>query len=186
MTREQFLSGLKKSIMSLPADERIDIVHDYEEYFTLGLHDGKTEEEIAASLGSPEQIGKELAAVHRVKTVDGSDSTGNFFRALWAVIGLGFFNLVIVLGPFIALAAIIISGWAVSISFTLSPVGVLINTVIYPEIFEPYNLFFSIGLAGIGLFIGIMMYYLTRWVKKVFIKYFKFNVRMVKGGMKRA
>jgi len=186
MTKEQFLSELKKSLLSLPTDERNDILHDYEEYFTMGIRDGKTEEEIATSLGTPEQIGKELAAVHHVETVDGSDSTGNFFRALWAVVGLGFFNLIIVLGPFIALAALIFSGWAVSILFTLAPVGVIVNIVIHPEIFEPYNLFFSIGLAGMGLFIGILMYYLTRWVKKGFVKYFKFNVRMVKGGLKHA
>jgi len=181
--KDQFLFRLKKALKSFPVEEQNDILNDYEEYFSNGVKDGKTEEEIAASLGSPEQLGKELTAMHHVENVEGRNTTSNFFRALWAVIGLGFFNLVIVLGPFLALASIIIAGWIVSITFVLAPVGVLINTVLYPEIFAAYNMFFSIGLTGLGLLIGISMYYVTIWMKNKFIQYFKFNVRMVKGGM---
>lgn len=184
MRKEHFLAELKRAITSLPPEEQNEILLDYEEYFTIGKQDGKTEEEIAISLGSPEQIGKELTAVHHVQSAEGS--TGNFFRALWAVVGLGFFNLVIVLGPFIAIALCVAAGWIVAVSFTLAPIGVLLNTVIHPQIFELYNLFFSVGLAGVGLLIGVLMFYATNWLKRAFVQYFKFNVRMVKGGMKHA
>ncbi|MBN6206541.1 DUF1700 domain-containing protein [Ralstonia pickettii] len=186
MTKEQFLSRLEAMLKRLPSSERDDILNDYEEYFSIGFQDGKTEEEIAASLGSPEQLGKELSVEYHVESVEDKGSVGNFFRALWAVIGLSFFNLIIVLGPFLALAATLIAGWLVAVSFTLSPVGVLINTVIYPEIFEPFNLFFSIALAGLGLLVGRLMLSLTAWVKKILVRYFKYNIKMVKGGMKNA
>ncbi|MHA6252877.1 HAAS signaling domain-containing protein [Oceanobacillus sp. CAU 1775] len=183
MTKKQFLYELKNALRNLPIEEQNDILSDYEEYFMIGIQDGKTEQEIAASLGTPEQLGRDLSVTYHVETVEDSASMGNFFRALWAVIGLGFFNLIIVLGPFIALAAIIIAGWAVAVFFTLSPIGVLINTAMYPEIFEPFNLFTSLVLAGAGLFIGIIMLHITNWMKNLFVKYFKFNIRMVKGGM---
>lgn len=186
MNQGQFLSRLGKAILTLPPAERDDILYDYEEYFSIGIADGKTEEEISASLGSPEQIGKELTAVHYVDAVQDSGTTRNFFRAFWAVISLSFFNLLIVAGPLIALAALLFAGWIVAVSFSLSLVGVLINTMIYPEIFEPFNIFFSVGLTGAGLLIGIGMYATTAWMKHWFVKYFKFNVRMVKGGMKHA
>lgn len=186
MTKEQFLSRLEAMLKRLPSGERNDILNDYEEYFSIGFQDGKTEEEIAASLGSPEQLGKELSVVYHIESVEDKGSVGNFFRALWAVIGLSFFNLIIVLGPFLALAATLIAGWLVAVSFTLSPVGVLINTVIYPEIFEPFNLFFSIALAGLGLLVGRLMLSITAWVKKILVRYFKYNIKMVKGGMKNA
>lgn len=186
MTKQQFLADLEAALKKLPSSERDDILHDYKEYFMMGVEDGKTEEEIAASLGSPRQLGRELSAMHHVDRIEGNNSVGNFFRALWAVIGLGFFNLVIVLGPFIALAAVVIGGWIVSVSFILMPLGVLLNTVIYPEIFEVYNVFFSIGLAGAGLLVGIFMLHATIWMKNIFIRYFKFNVRMVKGGIQDA
>lgn len=186
MTKEQFLTDLGNALKKLPSSERDDIIHDYEEYFTIGLADGKTEEELAASLGSPRQLGRELSAVHHVDSIEGSNSVGDFFRALWAVVGLGFFNLVIVLGPFVALAGIVLSGWIFSIAFILMPLVVLVNTVIYPEIFEFYSLFFSIGLAGAGILLGIFMSHVTTWMKDLFVRYFKFNVRMVKGGIQDA
>lgn len=69
MNQGQFLSRLGKAILTLTPAERDDILYDYEEYFSIGIADGKTEEEISASLGSPEQIGKELTAVHYVDAV---------------------------------------------------------------------------------------------------------------------
>ena len=61
------------------------------------------EEQIAGALGSPSQIAKEILATYHLEKVENTASAGNIMRAAWAVIGLGFFNLVIVLGPFIAL-----------------------------------------------------------------------------------
>lgn len=184
MNKNQFLTRLNSSLRKLPAEERQDILQDFEEHFAIGLEEGKTEEQVASSLGSPQQIAKDLAATYHIEQVEETATTGNIFRAVWAVIGLGFFNLVIVLGPFIALGSIIISGWAIAISFIVSPLLVLINTVIYPELFQFFELFFSLGLAGLGLFIMIGMYFATRAVNKGFIRYLKYNVRVIKGGMK--
>ena len=184
MTKDQFLTKLEASLKRLPSDERQDIVQDFEEHFTIGLAEGKTEEEISVSLGSPQQIAKEMVATHHVEKVETTATTGNIFRALWAVIGMGFFNLVIVLGPFIAVAGIIISGWAVGISFIVSPLLVLANVIIYPQTFELFELFFSIGLVGLGLFIFIGMYFATRAVTSGLVRYLKYNVSIVKGGMK--
>ncbi|KKK39260.1 hypothetical protein WQ57_05575 [Mesobacillus campisalis] len=184
MTKKQFLTKLNASLKRLPSSERQDILQDMEEYFEIGIEEGKTEEQISASLGSPHQIAKELAAAYRVEKVGETATASNILRAVWAVIGLGFFNLVIVLGPFVALAGFIIAGWIVSVSFVASPILVLINVSIHPQIFEPFDLFFSIGLAGLGLFIAIGMFFATRAITNGFVRYLKYNVGLVKGGMK--
>lgn len=186
MTKKQFLTKLNTSLKGLSSDEREDILQDFEEHFTIGLEEGKTEEQISASLGSPQQIAKELVATHRVKKVNETSTSGNIFRAVWAVIGLGFFNLVIVLGPFIALTGLIIAGWMVGISFVTAPLLVLINVALHPQIFELFDLFVSIALAGLGLFIAIGMFFATRAVKNGFVRYLKYNLGVVKGGVKHA
>ena len=86
----EFLQQLNASLKRLSDKERADILKDYEEHFTFGLEEGKSEEEIAASLGSPAQIAKELLADYHIEKVTASATTGNVFRAIWAVIGLGF------------------------------------------------------------------------------------------------
>lgn len=60
MTENQFIGELETALKLLPTEERNDIIQDIREYFTEGRGDGKTESEIAASLGSPAKIAEEL------------------------------------------------------------------------------------------------------------------------------
>ena len=55
--KQDFLDRLKASISYLPLQDQADILNDYEEHFRIGLENGKTEAEIAGSLGSPEELG---------------------------------------------------------------------------------------------------------------------------------
>lgn len=56
MTKNDFLNALYRALLYLPAKERQEILQDYEEHFAAGLEQGKTEAEICASLGNPEEI----------------------------------------------------------------------------------------------------------------------------------
>ncbi|MGE7604445.1 DUF1700 domain-containing protein [Peribacillus sp. NPDC097675] len=182
MNKEQFLKQLEASLKRLSLEERQDILQDYEEYFAIGIDKGKSEQEISASLGNPRQIAKELLASYHLQQVEQTTSAGNIIRAVWAVIGLGFFNLVIVLGPLIALLGLVFSGWVMSVAFTLAPFGILINLFIGE--FRLFDLFASIGLCGIGIFIAMGMNVATKALFKGFIRYMKFNISLVKGGLK--
>src|SRR5699024_10876450 len=146
----------------LPSNEREEIMRDFIEHFAIGEEEGKSENEIISALGSPQHIGKEMVAAYHIDKVETEVTAGNILRAVWAVIGLGFFNLVIVLGPFIAILSVLFGGWVSGATFIVSPILVLINSVIYPGTFEWFDLFLSIGLCGLGLFIAIGMYFATR------------------------
>lgn len=184
MNKKQFLQELDASLQKLSLEERGDILQDYEEYFASGLEEGKTEEDIAASLGSPHQIGKELAASYQVEKAKNTTSAGNVMRAVWAVIGLGFFNLVIVLGPFIALTGMLAAGWVTGGAFVASPLLVLVSNIINWGTFQWFDAFVSIALCGIGLFIIIGMFFATKAITKGFLRYLKFNASLVKGGLR--
>ena len=54
MTENQFIGELETALKRLPTEERNDIIQDIHEYFTNGREDGKSENEIATSLGSPQ------------------------------------------------------------------------------------------------------------------------------------
>ncbi|WP_438349819.1 HAAS signaling domain-containing protein [Paenibacillus sp. FA6] len=186
MNKEKFLKELKSTLTRLPINDRQEILQDYEEYFTNGLLDGKSEEQIATSLGSPKNIGKELSATYHLEKAKTTVTTGNIMRAMWALIGLGFFNLIIVLGPFIAILAVIIAGWVAGIGFIAAPLLVLLNIIIYPSTFEYFDLFSSVALCGLGFFIAIGMLFATKSLMNGFVCYMKFNMKLVKGGLKHA
>lgn len=184
MNKEQFLDNLERALGKLSQGEREEIIRDFQEHFLIGVEEGKTEEEIAKSLGSPQQIAKELLATYHLEKVTATTSTGNMIRAVWAVVGLSFFNVAIVLGPFIGLVGILFGGWVTGVSFIASPILVLINTAIYPETFVSFELFFSIALSGLGIFITMGMFFATRAFMNLFVRYLKYNVDLVKGGIK--
>ncbi|WP_099156706.1 HAAS signaling domain-containing protein [Virgibacillus ndiopensis] len=184
MTKNQFMKELDLSLKGLSSNERQDILQDFQEHFAIGVEEGKTEEQIADSLGSPKHIAKELLATYHIEKVETTATTGNIFRALWAVIGLGFFNLVIILGPFVAIVALVVAGWASGAAFIASPLLVLVNVLFNPRTFEFFDLFFSIMLSGIGLFIAVGMFVATKVLTNLFVRYLKYNVSLVKGGLK--
>ena len=113
----------------LPSDDREEILEEFKDHFTFGLEEGKTEEEISKSLGSPQHIAKEIVATSQLEMFGEKRSFGNLLRATWAVIGLSFFNLVIVLGPFLGLVGVLIGGWVTGLGFTVSPILLLIGVV---------------------------------------------------------
>lgn len=184
MRQEQFMSSLSHYLKPLSHVEREDILQDFKEHFINGLADGKTEKDISASLGSPEQIAKDMLANYHLEKATKTATTGNVFRAVWAAIGLSFFNLIIVLGPFIALVAIIFSGWVSGASFVVAPFLILLKFVLQPISFEIFEVFLSLTMAGLGILVLIGMYYVTKYAFKGFILYLKFNTKLIKGGSK--
>ncbi|WP_201005205.1 HAAS signaling domain-containing protein [Paenibacillus glycanilyticus] len=185
MTKYNFLQQLEAELKLIPAAERADILHDYEEHFIFGLEAGKSEEEIAMALGSPAQIAKELLAGYHLKRASANSTAGSIIRATWAVVGLSFFNLVIVLGPAIGVAGVILACWAVALTLLASPLLVLIDAVFHPAAFILFDLFFSLFMCGLGILIGMGMLHVTKLAKKAAISYLKYNVALVKGGLKR-
>jgi len=99
MNKKEFLGRLSELIKDIPEEEKKDILFDYEEHFRIGLEKGRKEEEIAASLGDPKIIAKQSRASCILREAEKTTSVNNIMRAIFAAVGLGFFNLVIVLGP---------------------------------------------------------------------------------------
>lgn len=183
MNKREFFQQLSKGLSKLPHMEKLEILQDYEEYFEFGMRDGKSEQEIIAALGSPKQLSKELLATYHINRATSSSSPSNIVRAMWAVLALGFFNILIVLAPFCALMALIVSGWIVGVAFIFAPLLFLLNLILAFESFNLFEFFISIAMCGLGFFIIIGMFSATRSVNNGFLKYLKFNMRFVKGGI---
>ena len=181
MTKEQFLEELKRQLKKLPNQELEEVLRDYDEYFMIAQSEGKQDQEVIQSLGSPKQIAKELLATYYIEEMQKTASVQNISRAIWAGLGLGFLNLIFILGPFIGVVATVVSLWFSAIVFVLTPLLVLILVAINIQIFTWFNLFASIALCGIGILLNIGLYYITALLKKWTIQYLKLNVSIVKG-----
>lgn len=138
MTEKRFLSVLRANLgRGISESEKRDILFDYEEHFRIGRTAGKSEEAIAASLGDPAILAKTIRVEVLADRAERSSGFGNVTRMVIASLSLGFFNIIFILGPYVALLGVLISLWATAASLALSgAVSVL------AALFEPVVRFF--------------------------------------------
>ena len=187
MNKKEFLGRLSELIEDISEEEKKDILFDYEEHFRIGLEKGREEEEIAVSLGDPKVIAKQSRASCILKEAEKTTSASNIIRAIFAAVGLGFFNLVIVLGPAIGLIGILVALFAVAFSITISGLAVLFGTLMGPVfawgIYIPFaaavSIPLGIGLTALGLLSIIGAFYLTKFFYKLSINYLKMNLQII-------
>ncbi|MDM5227276.1 DUF1700 domain-containing protein [Cytobacillus sp. NJ13] len=187
MRQTEFLQRLSKLLENVPKEEKQDMLYDYEEHFRLAMESGKSETEITAELGKPEIIAKECIANYHLERASENQSVSSLFRAIYAAIGLGFFNFVFLLGPFIAAVAVIFSFFVVSFAFLITPLAAIASIFTVGSIAEFFlNLFISIGLAGLGLIIGVGSLKLTRAFLALSTNYVRSNLNIIKGENKKS
>lgn len=189
MNKTEYLKLLEEALGNMSREEKQDILYDYEEHFTIGKENGKTEEEIADSLGDPRAIAKQFKAEYAVKQAETTPSTGNVFRAVFAAIGLGFFNLVFILGPFLGVVGVMIGLFAMAVSITVAGLAVLLALVVSPLFpgfvtieLNPGVLFFGgVGLAALGMLELLGLVKLTGLILKGTAFYLKKNISIIIG-----
>ena len=192
MNKEQFLASLRETLKNMPDDKKQDILYDYEEHFSIGLSEGKTEEEIAQSLGDPRVIGN----TYRVEALldqpkgGGDVNAVSVSRAVFASISLTFFNIVFVLGPFCALVGVLFGIWAVAVMFVINGLGVIVSLFGWPYVTQlianpllndAFVLSLGIAIVAWGTLACIGMLAVTKCFFTWVAAYVKFNARIIRG-----
>lgn len=150
MNREQFCSALREGLSGLPPASVDDLVGDYEAHFEEGVSNGRTEEELAAALGEPRRLARELRLEAGLQRWEERRTPTNAIAAVLALVGLGAIDVIILL-PILASIAGILMG------LVFGCIGVFIagsaTVVIGPFVGPPGGAIAAI-LFGIGLISG--------------------------------
>lgn len=88
----EFLRALEAALSGMDAEQRREILADYEEHFALGREAGKMDREISRSLGDPDQLARmytALGAAHRARQGGFMDAMRMIGAALRFQIGGG-------------------------------------------------------------------------------------------------
>jgi uncharacterized membrane protein len=97
MTRQAFLARLREGLRGLPAQAQADIVADYETHFAEGEAAGRSEADVAAALGDPGRLARELRAEASLKRWEEQRDPSGAAGAVFAVLGLGAIDILILL-----------------------------------------------------------------------------------------
>ncbi len=187
---QEFIRILRSRLEgTLPKEELDDILSDYAEHFSIGKANGRTDGELWRSLGTPEDVAREIRVMHLVKKAENVRSCRNIFHAAIATLGLGFFNLVFVLVPFILLLVMLLMVFLVGVIFSIfGPVAFvysvlqLLGVPSFAIWLSPLaGLFISIGMTSFGLLMIVGDYYLARFFYYAGIRYLKWNISIITG-----
>lgn len=149
MTRDAFLRTLKLELAGLPPREIDDILADYAAHFADAS--GRSEEEVAAALGDPARIARELRAEAGLRRLEAHWSVGNLVGAAVALAGLAIVDLILLLP--LLLAAFIVT---TAIAGALGVSGIVAVAIMFGAGDLPFNDLTMIGtlarmLIGAGL-----------------------------------
>mgnify|MGYP006276128169 CR=1 FL=1 len=92
VNKEQYLKELNQHLLGIPDAELQDIMYDFQEYFNVGIQEGRSEEDIANSLGDPSTLAKQLRTEYMVKLAKSSPTLQNIFNASLNTMGIDFFK----------------------------------------------------------------------------------------------
>ena len=196
MNRLEFMTMMKKGLYPLEAQERNELLNDYEQHFEMGLSEGKSEKEIALELGNPEDLIKEVLGDRYAPLPDeklGSYHGANYGSAplpkasrgvtsrFFTAIGLVFLNLILALPILATIWALWVSFAAVSVAGLIAPVLALLDFIFIQKQVVLPELFVSITLFGVGILVGILTLPLMKKLGRWTAGYFKWNRIALKG-----
>ncbi|MGB2842315.1 MAG: DUF1700 domain-containing protein [Halobacteriota archaeon] len=182
MNKKEFMKKLDDALTGIPRDEKKEVMRDYEEHFSIGREKGRTEEEIAKSLGDPASIAKSITAEYSITRAKKEPGIKNIFRATIAVAGLGVFNLIFVLIPLIIAVELLFVAYIVAAVFIAMPFLMLV----YPASVtilsgDTPTWMVGIGLHIIGDILLVVLLYVTKGFYKLILAYLQMNVEIIKG-----
>jgi uncharacterized membrane protein len=180
-TKEEFLRRLKAGLVGLPTTTAAEIVSDYETHFDDGVAAGRTEAEVAAALGDPDRLARELRAEAGAQRWHQEKNPSAAAAAVFAVLGLGAIDILILLpilmgvigtifGFFIAAIALFFSGGAVMVAgpFAAPPGGPLAAIL------------FGLGLMAAATVIGALLAIVSIWLVNGLVWFARLHYRLLK------
>jgi uncharacterized membrane protein len=187
MTRAEFITRLRRGLSGLPATTIADIVADHEAHFADAQAAGRTEAEVAAALGDPDRLARELRAEAGLKQWEEKKSPSNAMAAIIALIGLGAIDVMFLLPLLMGVLATLF-GFLVAV-VTIFFVGGFIfaaGPLTQPP-GGPVTAFLTgIGLMGVATFIGSLLTLVTVGVFNAVVWYARLHFRLLKPAMEQA
>lgn len=110
MTRQAFIARLREGLRGLPPQTIADIVADYDTHFADGAAAGRTEAEVAQALGDPDRLARELRAENTLTRWREERSPSSAAAAVFAVLGLGAIDVLILLPILMAIGGTLFGG----------------------------------------------------------------------------
>ena len=180
MNRAHFMAQLRDGLSGLHHSDIDDILRDYDSHFADGAADGRSEDEVAAALGDPARLARELRAEVGFRRWEQNRSPGNLLGVVLALLGLATIDFVFLL-PFLCGLAAVFFGLSVAclgcvvggtyLLFSLLWGGVVMGTF-------AVQLLAGLGLISGAIGGGALLLWIMEAIAKLLIRYARLHFRL--------
>lgn len=182
MTRLEFLDTLRRRLSGLPPDEIDELIADYAAHFADGKAAGRSEAEIAAALGDPMRLARELRAEAGFRRWETARTPANFFAVLFgflALIAVDFVFLLPLLGGLalftflagFAMLGLCIAGMVLMLKLFRWDHGLTLHYLT--------GVFSGIGLLGFGIGGGALLLLMIDYVVRLLGKFARLHYELL-------
>jgi uncharacterized membrane protein len=183
MTRDEFMTDLRTGLTGLRPQDIDDILADYQSHFSDGRAAGRSDQEIAASLGDPLRLARELRVEAGFRRWQADRSAGNLGGIIIALLGLATIDFLLIL-PALGFIAGVLFAFAATV-FALCIAGLTMLVSLLPIGFlSDLGSMLGRGLAGAGLLAGgigggALFILLVEGLARLAVKYARLHYRLL-------
>ena len=127
MTQEEFLKKLRRGLSGMSQAQIEDIISDYEAHFDAGRQAGRSEEAVAAALGDPRRLARELRLEAGIRRWQEERNPSSAVAAIVAFISLGAIDIIFLL-PILAFVMLMLFAFYLA-SFAMLVLGAIVFLV---------------------------------------------------------
>ncbi|MDQ1922008.1 DUF1700 domain-containing protein [Massilia pseudoviolaceinigra] len=123
MGKLDYLDALRRAMAGISADTQANTLAYYEQRFIDGVAAGRTEAEVAAGLDAPTAVAVKLRATVHMHSFEQKKNPANLMRLMVSIVGLGIFNLFMVV-PALVYAALLALLYAAGLAFYVAGIAI--------------------------------------------------------------
>lgn len=176
MTRVQFLDRLRAGLRGVPKYARDEIMADYEGHFADGLAAGRSEAQVSEALGDPGRLARELRAGAGVQQWEEKRSPSAAVGAVFAILGLGAIDFLILLPIMAPMLVFIIAVYVVAIAICVSGAVAFLSGVFA---LEPAAILAGVGLLGASVAVGALHTLVCVGLVNALVWYARLHVKVI-------
>jgi len=181
MTRADFMLRLRRGLAGLQPATVEEIAGDYETHFVDGLANGRTEAEVAEALGNPDRLARELRAEAGLKRWEEEKTPAAAKGALWALLGLGVIDIVILTTVLMPILSILLGMIALVIGGVVAGVAILtVGPFTEPPGGPITAIFAGVGTVALSISLAALLGLISVGLVNALIWYARLHYRLLK------
>lgn len=181
MIRQHFLLRLRAGLRGLPPATVEEIVADYNAHFEDALAAGRDEASVAAALGDPARLARELRAEFGMRLWEAEPTPMNAASALFGVLGLAALDIIVLLPITLSVLGTLLGFFIASVGAIGVGAVVMVAGPLWTDEVAPIAIVLAgLGCVGLGTAMGAVTTLFSIWTINVLSWYGRLHLKLIR------